>query len=127
MKAILVFIVFLSFHAFADGSVLSCNNGDISEVGDRLFQVEVTESEIVVNPYESGFKLPLSKVSQQILSDGATLFYASNVAVIYSSEGEEYHQLLTFMVLHLNKDRTQASITYSFFDEDGWAQELSCK
>lgn len=126
MNKFLVVILLAGLNAFAQGPVLNCNNGTIEEVGDSLFSLELSESELTLQPYESGFSIPWHKLNYSLVRDGSRVIYTSDFEIIFSSEGDEYVKWLNFLILKINEDRTEASLTYLFNGEEPVIQSLKC-
>ncbi len=93
--------VFASFGASASTTILSCNNGNIDEVGDGYFQIDILEDGITFLPYEGQFTIEASGSTH---TEGT--FSIVNQTVTESVEGEEQEVVVNALLILDEKEKT---------------------
>lgn len=112
--------VFFALQATAQASYLSCSNGDIEDVGDAYFQIDVLEDGLEFFPYESSFTIDAAEIAFE-----SDTFAIVNKTVTVSSEGQEFPSLINaLLILDEKNNRLNAAIS---FDKGPFrAYEMTC-
>jgi hypothetical protein len=95
----------LSSHAYAVSTV--CSNGDINEVGDAHYQIEINKEGIQFFPYEGSFEVGTAELNFE-----SGTFTVVNKKVTQFVEGEE-SSVTVDAILTINGDGTQLNAAIS--------------
>jgi hypothetical protein len=117
----LICTVCLSSQAFAE-SYLTCTNGDISEVGDNLMEVNIYEDGLEINHYESSFGIDPFDAAFSVNAD---TIYIMDKKVLMSSEGTEFESVIDAMIT-INDDETEMFMTYSRDKGSFYSFDMTC-
>jgi hypothetical protein len=121
IKLSALFAFVFAFNAQAGKTLLSCENGDITDVGDSYFQINFSEDGIEFSPYETYFLMDKTKIGYE-----AGTFVILNKKVAASAEGEDFEMVIDAM-LTLNQDGSQMSVAISYDKGEFRSVEMTCK
>lgn len=111
---------FFALQSNAQASYLSCSNGDIENVGDAHFQVDVLEDGLEFSPYEGSFTLDATEVAYE-----SDTFSIVNKTVSVSSEGEEFSSVINALLI-LDEENKTLNMAISFNKGPFASYEMTC-
>ena len=119
---ILLSVLFsLSVFAGANPGYTSCVNGDIWEVGDGHFQLDILEDGLAFYMYETSFSLDVTDVKY---SNNRFRFTGKEVHM--SSEGEHFKSTVNGLVI-LSQDEKSATVDININSGETRVLKLKCQ
>lgn len=121
LTSLLIALTF-GFSAQAQEGYLSCNNGNINEVGDSYIEVNLYEDGLEFMFWESSFSVDAGEVTY--FSDDT--IYVLNQEVTLYAEGDEYNSVVDAIIV-LQQNATQMYITYALDKGPFASTNLKCQ
>lgn len=118
----LILIFCLRSNALADGTYLSCTNGEAHLMGDAFVTVNLFEDGLEINQYESSFTID---ATQAQMNNATDTIYVLDTTVSMSSEGIESESIVDAVII-LSEDDKKMEFTISLDKGAFYSYEMTC-